>query len=318
MEKNNIDNSVKKNKHKINKERKAKIERIFSTIQWLILGLSFIFLILFNRSQPFTLAKNIFSIIIFVFLEINLISWFIRIILTTKNIKQRILAFFAFIVNAILLTVRYLIGNPDISNLILFLYNITFIGYYAIDYALYKTKYKTGKMYNNAVIVPSLFVFIDTMANTFYHTYINSNSVYLYALIPMGIILIAFTILSFTLLKETYKKYTKSVIAKIGIVLMAMVCAYGFGVAFIDATNCAIKNQVEQLECVVVRKHFSNHARGLDTYELYVVIDEKEYSINVSRDLYYDKEVNDTLKINLYRGCLNLEYYESARVIKQG
>ena len=311
MENNNIDNSVKKDKRKSNKERKAKIESIFSTIQWLILGLCFIFLILFNRSQPFTLAKNIFSIIIFVFLEIDLISWFIRIILTTKNTKQRILAFFAFIVNAILLLVCYLIRKPDISNLILFIYNTIFIGYYAIDYTLYKTKYKTGKMYNNAVIAPSLFVFIFTIANTFYHTYINSNSVYLYALIPMGIILIAFTILSFTLLKETYKKYFKSVIAKIGVVLMIMVCAYGFGIAFIDATNCAIKNQVTQLECVVVRKHFSNSVRGIDTYELYVMINDKEYRVNVSSDLYYDKEVNDTLKVNLYRGCLNLEYYES-------
>lgn len=64
---NNNDNSVKKDKHKSNKERKAKIENIFSTIQWLILGLCFIFLILFNRSQPFTLAKNIFSIIFCLF-----------------------------------------------------------------------------------------------------------------------------------------------------------------------------------------------------------------------------------------------------------
>ncbi len=121
MENNNIDNNVKKNKRKRNKERKAKIESIFSTIQWLILGLCFIFLILFNRSQPFTLGKNVFSIIIFVFLEVDLISWFIRIMLTTKNTKQRIFAFFAFIVNAILLLVCYLIGKPDISNLILFL-----------------------------------------------------------------------------------------------------------------------------------------------------------------------------------------------------
>ena len=162
MENDNINNSVKKDKRKINKERKAKIERIFSIIQWLILGLCFVFLILFRRSQPFTLSKNIFAIVIFVFLEIDLISWFIRIILTTKNTKQRILAFFAFIVNAILLLVSCLIGNPDISNLILFLYNITFIGYYVIDYTLYKTKYRTGKIYNNAVIAPSLFVFIFT------------------------------------------------------------------------------------------------------------------------------------------------------------
>ncbi len=310
MEKNNIDNNVKKNGRNKNKERKAKIEGIFSTIQWLILGLCFIFGILFNRSQPFTITKDIFSITLFVFLEIDLISWFLRIMLTTKNTKQRTLAFFAFLVNAILLLSCYLIGKPDISNFILFIYNSIFIGYYCIDFALYKTKYKTGKMYNNALIAPSLFVLIYSVANIFYHTYIN-NSVYLYASIPMCIILITFTILSFTILKETYKKYFKSIIAKIGIVFMVMVCAYGFGLAFIDSLNCAFKNNVNQLECVVVRKHYSNNVRGISTYELYVMINDKEYRVNVSSDLYYDKEVNDTLKINLYNGCLNLKYYES-------
>ena len=214
-------------------------------------------------------------------------------------------------VNAILLLACCFVKESDISNLILFLYNISFIVYYVIDYALYKTKYKTGKMYNNSVITPSLFVFIFAIADTFYHTYINSDSFYLYALIPMGIILIAFTVLSFTILKETYKKYFKSLISKIGIVLMVVVCAYMFGIAFIDATNCAIKNQTAQLECVVVRKNFSRKIGSIDTYELYIVINDKEYRINVSSDLYYDKEVNDTLKVNLYRGCFNLEYYES-------
>lgn len=305
-----IDNSEKKNKRKSNKERKAKIERIFQLYNGFILGLCFIFLILFKSSQPFTLAKNIFSIIIIVFLEIDLISWFIRIILTTKNTKQHFLAFFAFIVNAILLLVCYLIEKPDVSNLILFLYNIIFIVYYAIDYTLYKTKYKTGKIYNHALIAPSLFAFIFTLGKIFYHTYID-NSIHLYALIAMGIILIAFTILSFTILKETFKKLLKNAIAKIGVVLVVIVCAYCFGLAFIDATNCAIKNNVTQLECVVVRKHSSNQVKGFSHYELYVMISDKEYKVNVSSDLYFDKEVNDTLKVNLYRGCLNLEYYES-------
>ena len=311
MEKNNIDNSAKKIKCKSNREAKSKIENIFSIIQWLILGICFVFLILFNRSQPFSLSKNVFSIIIFILLEIDLISWFIRILLITKNIKQRILAFFAFVVNAILLLVCYLIRMSDISNLILFIYNTIFIGYYVVDYTLYKTKYKTGKIYNNAIIAPSLFVLIFILGNTFYHTYINGNGIFLYALIPMGIILIAFAILSLTLLKKTFKNRFKSVISKIGIVFMVMVCAYGFGIAFIDTTNCAIKKQVAQLECVVVRKHFSNQARGFDSYELYIMINDKEYKVNVSSDLFYDKEVNDTLKVNLYRGCFNLEYYES-------
>ena len=38
MEKNFIDDSINKNKLKSNKEKKSKIEHIFSTIQWLILG----------------------------------------------------------------------------------------------------------------------------------------------------------------------------------------------------------------------------------------------------------------------------------------
>ena len=186
------------------------------------------------------------------------------------------------------------------------------MGFYIIDFILYKTKYKTGKMYNNALIAPSLFAFIFTLINSFYHTYININKFYLYALIPMAIILIVFTVLSFTIFKKTYKKYFKKVIVKIGIVFMVLICSYGFGLAFIDTTNSAIKSKVTQIECVIVRKHFSNNARGIDTYEFYVILNDKEYAVNVSSSLYYDKNVNDTLKVNLYRGFLNLEYYESA------
>ena len=307
---NNNKNSAKENKRKTSKQKKQKIEKIFSIIQWLILGLCFIFLILFNRSEPFSYEKNVFSTIIFIFLEVDLISWFIRIILITKNKKQRILAFFAFIINAILLMVCYFISKADISNLILFLYNAIFIGYYVIDFTLYKTKFKTGKMYNNALIAPSLFAFVFALTKTFYHTYIKTNNLYLYALIPMSIILVIFAILSFTIFKETYKKFFKSVIAKIGVLLMVLICAYGFGLVFIDSTNCAIKNKITQLECSIVRKNFSNTARGMSTYELYILINNKEYIINVSSNLYYNKSVNDTLKVNLFCGCFNLEYYE--------
>lgn len=300
------------NTKSINKKgRKKKIENIFSIIQWTILALCFIFLILLHHSQPFSVKKNAFSIIIFVFLEIDLISLFVRTLLTTKNTKQRILAFFAFIVNGVLLLALYFIGKLDLGNFILFIYNTLFAVFYLIDFALYKTKHKTGKLYNRSLILPSLFVFLLSLLNFFYHTHTNTKTIYLYSLIPMGIILIAFIVLSFTLFKQTYKIYFKSAIAKIGVVFMAVIFAFSIGVTFIDATNCAIKSQITQLECVITRKHFSNNFRGIDSYELYVIINDKEYKINVSSDLYFDKKVNDKLKVNLYRGCLNLNYYES-------
>ena len=296
----------------LNKDKRIKNNKFFTILEIIIFGLVCVFSILKIISTPFSVEQHIFSIIAFVLLELWLITVFVKIVLTTKSVKQKWLACFAYIVNAIILLIIFLIANKDISIAILFVYNIVFAVFYMVDFARYKTQYKTGKLYNKTLICPSLFAFIFCIANTFNHTYIKTGNLYLYALIPMGISMIVFSILSLTTLKETYKKYFKKVWAKIGIVLAALICSYVVGVVSIDTINCAAKGEPRHLDCVIVDKQSRHYNKGLDHYNLYVIINDKQYSIEVSTIIYRSKEIGDTLKVDVYKGGLNLDYYECA------
>lgn len=310
---NNVDDA-KRIRRKEKRIQKCKKIKFFDISQWIIFGLFFIFLILFNRAQSFSVERKVFSIIVLFLSILGVVLSFLKITLTSKNLKIKCLAFFGYIVNGLLFTICYFIGNGDITIFVLFIYNTIFTCFYIIDYSLYKIKFKSGQIYTKSLIVPALFVFVVSICNTIYHSYVNGWYLFLYALIPMVVIIMVFIILSLTLLKDIYKNFFKGIIAKIGIVFMLLLCSYSFGIAFIDSTNCAIKNQILQMDCLITDKNFSHGYRSVDRYELCVVINGNECKVNVTSKVYYAKEINDTLKVNLYKGCFNLEYYECAEV----
>ncbi len=125
----------------------------------------------------------------------------------------------------------------------------------------------------------------------------------------MAVIVIAFLILSLTI----FKKITKKVGVKILIGLLVLILSYGYGMAFIDVANTSFTNNPQQIECVIVDKKITGTGRRQVTqYKLFVVLNGEKIDINVDNETYKEKEINDTLLINLCDGNFNIPYYETA------
>lgn len=269
----------------------------------------FIFLIVSILLTPLT-TKTTLGIILFILIELFLISMFLKAILTTKNFKERRLAFFAYIVNAILLLICIFISNIELRLTILFVYNIAFTGGYLYNYAHYKTKFKTGKLYSSNCLAPSLIIFVECLTNIFYHTYTSLESLMLYSLIPTLILFLVLVVLVCTTFKETLKKFCQTPAKKVCYGFLAIISFYGIGILTLDLANTTVKPQPTKIECLILKKHSST--KHIPKYTLYVSINNQEYNIYVSSKIYYSKEINDTLTVNYYNGFLNLSYYTSA------
>ena len=99
---------------------------------------------------------------------------------------------------------------------------------------------------------------------------------------------------------------------KIGIVILALIISTGYGITFVDIANTTQAGVSRQIECVIVDKKVTSGYRQTTHYKLYVELEDKKVSIDVSSDLYSSKSINDTLLLNYYDGNLNMPYYECA------
>ncbi len=299
------------NKEKIKpKNKKNKINFVFSTTYWIIL-IIFLALTIFESRLPVgDSGKKIVYIIVLVILEILFILMFVQNLIQTKNKKKIILSFLCYIINAVI-SVFFWLFKTDITYVILFAYNTILLIYLLIDFWLYKTKYKTAKFFDKKMPITICFIFIVFFVNLISHSYLN-DKIFLYSLIPFGIIMIIFFILGFTIFRQIFQIFAKNVWTKIGVVIIALVLSYSYSLLFIDILNTSFNKNFVRQEYVIVDKRVSRSNRGMTThYKLYIVVDEQKISIEVSKDTYYSKEINDTLLIKYNNGNLKLNYLES-------
>ena len=299
--------NIKKKKEKKTRDKR---QRIFNII-YAVLTLFLIVVAIIDKTSNHNPSTEIlFALLIFSLLEISLILMFINNIVLFKNKKKRILSFLAFIGNGIIYSLSIFI-DYNLVSLIFFIYNTIFISYLLIDFLLHKTKHPTSKFFDKKLIYVVLIISVMLLSNYFDHTYLDANIILLYALIPMGVVMAIFAILSFTLFKKTYEVLAKKIGYKILISIMALILSFGYGMIFIDVANTSIKTNPEIMECVIVDKNVRSGYRQITRYELYVLINNKKITINVSSDVYKSKEIDDTLTVNYYKGGLNLAFYES-------
>lgn len=304
----------KKLKNNKKESNKTKLEKRFSIFNWILVCLLFVSWIIDNTT-PYSYIKNlIFFVLTFLLLELFLILAFLKVCLFSKNKTKRLFAFLCFIVNGIILFFRVFIYF-DLLILILFTYNSVLGVYLLFYYLLYKTKKPYGKLLDRSFMIVIGFILIFAMINTFNHTYVNSSDLWIYGLIAMGVLFIIFIILSLTLFKKTYAKLAKNIWTKIGVVFIALVLSFGYGVTLIDVANTSIKSDPQKISCLIVDKDIEFGYRKITRYKLYVMINDKKITIDVSKDLYKTKEINDMLIINYYIGNLNLPYYENGETI---
>ena len=297
------------------KTKKDKTNTIFGIV-YAVLILTFLITAIVDANVPYSKTNEfVFTILIFAIAELFLFLMFTQNMLIHKNKKKRLLSWFGFVANAVILTLILVCGG-DVMLFVAFVYNTIFGIYLAIDFALYKTNHPTVKFFDKKLSIVVFFALFLPMINAISHSYVDYNIILLYALIPMAVIMTIFSILSFTIFKKTYVLFAKKVWTKIGVALLAIMISFCYGMAFIDITNTSFNNRPQKIECVIVDKNVTGTGyRQITQYNLYVMINDKKVAIDVSLDLYKSKEIDDTLIVHYYKGNLNLPYYESGETL---
>lgn len=303
----------KKDRAKQIKKQKDKKQLAFN-IAYSVLTILLIVALIVDKTTANTVTSDaIFFAIIFFVIELILFMLFINTFVLNKNKKKILISYAINIGNAIIFAINLVISF-DIFLLIAFFYNTVLTCYLVIDCLIYKAKYPTAKYMDKKTPVAIFVAFLFVATNALSHTYVQENITFLYALIPMAIIMAVILTLAFTVFKKQTQKTMPKVWTKIGVGVLVLFMSFFYGMMFIDVVNTSIKANPTPMECVIVDKRISSGYRRATRYMIYIMIDDKKVTIDVPSDVYKIKEIDDTLKINYYQGTLNLPYYENAEV----
>ncbi len=228
-----------------------------------------------------------------------------------KDKKRRIFICFVTIGNALIVLLRSFI---DINVIIAFIVYNTILDLYYIFYCfLYKTQYPTGKKadftaYTTiAMLLPwMLCLFILSIV-----TYLDETLLFLYSLILTGGLVAIFTVLSLTVFKETYITFTKKVSMRVLAFAGIVILLFFYSFVVTNAINIGFPSGQYTASYKIVDKKIYSGSRSGTTYNLYIMFNEKKVPIEVSSDLYEEKEIGENLAVDYCSGFLNIPYLVS-------
>ena len=294
-------------KFKYKKSREEKITFLFEISYGLLAALALLLLIL-SAFDVVSISKIFF----FLFVVIILMLMLANNLLLEKDTYRRQISYLAFGINAIMIGI-YIYFPVKWLLFLIFLYNFGLLIFIELKYWHFKTyAYEYAKTDTKIRIVLSL-IELFCCSSVLDHTYLGGYVIFLYAFIPMTILLGILAILAFTKLKKTFGKFCRKISTKICLTIVFVFLSWWSGVVFIDMVNTTFPLYTRQYECVVVDKYISTgSARSKGSIELSVEFQGRILNLEVSKDTYHSKQINDLLLVNYYSGALGLSYCESA------
>ena len=228
-----------------------------------------------------------------------------------KDKKRKIFICFLTIGNALLFLLRSFIPMNVVMAFIV--YNTILDLYYLFYYLLYRTQYYDGQKADLTAYTTIAMVlpWLICLSSLYIFTHLDEAPLLLYSLILTGGLVVIFTILSLTVFKETYVAFTEKVsmrvLAFVGIVFLLFF--YSFLLTSVVNTAFPSERYTESYE--IVDKNIHSGARTPTTYNLYIMFNGKKVSIDVSPELYEEKEIGENLAVDCCSGFLNIPYLVS-------
>lgn len=228
-----------------------------------------------------------------------------------KDKKRKIFICFVTIGNALLFLLRSFIPMNVIVAFIV--YNTILDLCYIFYYFLYRTQYNDGQKADLTAYttIAMLFPWLICLISRSIFTHLDEAPLLLYSLILTGGLVTIFTVLSLTVFKETYVTFTDKVSMRIlsfvGIVFLLFF--YSFLLTSVVNTAFPSKHYTESYE--IVDKNIHSGGKAPTTYNLYIMFNGKKVSIDVSSELYKEKEIGENLAVDYCSGFLNIPYLVS-------
>ncbi len=228
-----------------------------------------------------------------------------------KDKKRKIFICFVTIGNALLFLSRSFIPmNVIIAFMV---YNTILDLCYIFYYFIYRTQYYDGTKADLTAYttIAMLFPWLICLSSLYIFTHLDETLLILNSLILTGGLVAVFAVLSLTVFKDTYIAFTEKVsmrvLAFVGIVFLLFV--YSF--LLTSVVNTAFPSEQYTVSYEIVDKKIHSGAKTLTTYNLYIMFNGKKVAIDVSSELYKDKEIGQDIFVDYCSGFLNIPYLVS-------
>ena len=251
------------------------------------------------------LVSNLILIICIILMFIIAI---IQVVLSDKCVTAKTIDIIFYSGNILIFGLRFF---SDFFVMGLFCFNSIMAIIYCIVY-FHPKRFNTYKsFFDKKIILIIAFIAILLYLGIYSRAYLIGNVVLLYAFIPMAVIFCVFVGLSLSVFLKTFNQLAQKKWTKVGVFIIVLFIGWFYGVIFIDTINSSIPSpySINSYE-IVDKKINGTGARQVTTYDVYFVIDDNTYHIDVSVDFYWQCEIGDMINIKTTQGALNLSYME--------
>lgn len=295
-------------KNKRNKKKKTKKFNYFNVI-YAILTIILIVLGFINIAYfSYDLIDNfVIQIIAHSIISLYIILALVQMLIQTHIKEYRIMAYLTTLSTLITLNSRFFISHNS-WIFTLFIVSTLIICFNLIVYFLRKQKYYSTKFSKHIFIISFISILIYCV-DSFSYNYENEMFM-LWAFIPCVLILVILITLCFTLFNKLFKKSCPKIWQKIGIIFICFIFSYCFSMFGLSVINTSLSIEPETYSYEVVEKDIQSGARQITRYILTVEINGKKIDIDVSNDVYYEKEIGDEILVDYNQGALGFAYYE--------
>lgn len=228
-----------------------------------------------------------------------------------KDKKRRIFICFLTIGNALLFLLHSFI---PINLIVAFIVYNTILDLYYIFYAvIYKTQYYDGEKADltSYTMIAMFLPWLICLISLYVCSHLDETLLILYSLILTGVLVAIFTVLSLTVFKDAYVVFTERVFVRVLAFVGIVVVLFLYSFLVTSAVNTGFPSQQYTASYEIVDKKIHSGGRAPTTYDLYIVFNGEKISIDVSSELYKEKEIGENLAVDYFSGFLNIPYLVS-------
>lgn len=212
----------------------------------------------------------------------------------------------------IFLMMRFVVS--DIVTFLILAVNTVLPIYYLCYFVRYNTKHPTGykaDLESPTIIAMILPWFYVLMSLTGY-VHLDDGALFIVILICWAVLAVAFAVLSLTVFKQSYLVLIKKRYERIIAVVFGLALIFFYSFVCVSTINTGFSSERHTATYEIVEKKIVGGGKSVKKNLLYITYNGKKIGLDVSIDLYKDKNVGERLEVYTCSGFLSLPYIESA------
>ena len=233
---------------------------------------------------------------------------------TYSDKKRKIFNTIVCVGNAVIfLMMRFVVS--DIVTFLILAVNTVLPIYYLCYFIRYRTKYSKGFKADLewstviAMILPWFYVLMSLSG----YVHLDEGALFLVILICWAVLAVVFAVLSLTVFKQSYLVLIKKRYERIIAVVFGLAFIFFYSFVCVTTINTGFASERHTATYEIVEKKSTNGGnKSVKKNLLYITYNGKKIGLDVSIDLYKDKNVGERLEVYTYSGFLSLPYIVSA------